>query len=278
MRRLVVISVIVFAAALQLRAQVYTSRVTKILADARQALGGAAKLDAVKTFVLKGNVIAISSGRGGHDLRETSTFEISCELPDKFIRRDDRGYSDAGDMLSASPWDGAGWPQESFSRPRTTHFASKIGFNSGRVIYDSGDLSGDAYINYTRQNATQAQLQRYLPQAQLDFVQVTLGMFARTFASVPLSFYETKGTEDGSAISVFGDRWVTMNFDPMTHLPLSLGTLQYMDYRDVAGVKVPFNIGQMVLYHDGKKTTTAFRGLEIKSVKINVPIGAGTFK
>src|SRR5580704_13251034 len=55
-----------------------------VLAAAREALGGDARLSAVKTFVATGRTQQV---RG--DNLVPIEFEISCELPDKYIRKDE---------------------------------------------------------------------------------------------------------------------------------------------------------------------------------------------
>jgi hypothetical protein len=56
----------------------------QVLAAAREALGGEKKLSAVKGFVITGRTRQVR----GNNLVPIE-FEISCELPDKFVRKDD---------------------------------------------------------------------------------------------------------------------------------------------------------------------------------------------
>ena len=67
---------------------------------------------------------------------------------------------------------------------------------------------------------------------------------------------------------------VIMRFEPNTHLPAGLGTLEYSDYRDVGGVKVPFRMGRMQRFERGP---LHFVGYEIKQVLFNVPIDKSVF-
>jgi len=57
---------------------------SRVLAAAREALGGEKTLAAVKTFVATGRTRQIR----GNNLVPIE-FEISCELPDKFVRKDE---------------------------------------------------------------------------------------------------------------------------------------------------------------------------------------------
>src|SRR5262245_37733812 len=56
----------------------------QVLAAAREALGGEKKLSAVKSFVATGRTRQLR----GNNLVPIE-FEINCELPDKFVRKDD---------------------------------------------------------------------------------------------------------------------------------------------------------------------------------------------
>src|SRR6202521_5481443 len=83
----------------------------QVLAGAREALGGEKKLSAVKTFTATGRTRQVR----GNNLVPIE-FEINCELPDKFVRKDEipaqdtdpttRGFS--GDALIQGPPPGAG--------------------------------------------------------------------------------------------------------------------------------------------------------------------------
>ncbi len=64
--------------------------VTQVLAAARDALGGEKNLAAVKTFVANGRTRQIR----GNNLIPIE-FEIACELPDKYVRRDEFPAQDA---------------------------------------------------------------------------------------------------------------------------------------------------------------------------------------
>src|SRR5687768_17689821 len=63
----------------------------KTLAAARQALGGDARLTAVKTFVTTGRTRQVR----GENLVPIE-FEILCELPDKYLRKDEVPAQESG--------------------------------------------------------------------------------------------------------------------------------------------------------------------------------------
>src|SRR5262245_41735091 len=72
-----------------------TADATAVLAAARQALGGEERLAAVKSFVASGRTRQV---RG--DNLVPVEFEISCELPDKYIRRDEFPAQDTGPVTT----------------------------------------------------------------------------------------------------------------------------------------------------------------------------------
>ena len=88
-----------------------TPDAAQIMASAREALGGEKKLSAVRSFVATGRTRQVR----GNNLVPIE-FEINCELPDKFVRKDEipaqdtdpttRGFN--GDTLIQVPPPGAG--------------------------------------------------------------------------------------------------------------------------------------------------------------------------
>src|SRR5947209_17797870 len=67
----------------------------QVLASAREALGGEKALASVKTFVATGRTRQIR----GNNLVPIE-FEISCELPDKFVRKDEIPAQDSDVTVS----------------------------------------------------------------------------------------------------------------------------------------------------------------------------------
>ena len=58
--------------------------VNKVLGDAREALGGSKKLDALKTITVTGRTLRTLPNGSSTE----GDFEMALELPDKFVRRD----------------------------------------------------------------------------------------------------------------------------------------------------------------------------------------------
>jgi hypothetical protein len=118
-----------------------------ILAAARQALGGDKRLAEVRTLVTNGRTRQI---RGDNLI--PIEFEISCELPDKYIRRDEFPAQDAG--------------------PATAGFNGTLLIQIPPPTAAQGEAGRNARLNGLQQ----------------DFARLMLGLFAESFRSFPLTF------------------------------------------------------------------------------------------
>jgi hypothetical protein len=123
---------------------------TRVLAAARDALGGDATLQSVKTFVATGRTRQLR----GNNLVPIE-FEINCELPDKFVRKDEIPAQDT-DITVA-------------------------GFRGDELIQSPSGRGG------ARGGPAGAPQQRVATLKQ-DFVRLTLGAFATSFPTFPLTF------------------------------------------------------------------------------------------
>jgi hypothetical protein len=133
-----------------------------ILAATREALGGEQRLSAVRSFVASGRTRQV---RG--DNLVPIEFEISCELPDKYIRRDEIPAQESG--------------------PTT------IGFNGAALIQlpapqlpvmpaRAGGPPGPNPVQLEAARTARVTV------AKQDFARLALGMFASSFSSYPLAF------------------------------------------------------------------------------------------
>jgi hypothetical protein len=166
------------------------------LAAAREALGGDQALSAVKTFVATGRTKQIR----GNNLVPIE-FEVACELPSKYVRRDEVPAQE--------------------SEPTTS------GFN------------GDALIQFPRPSepppvqvaggarpAAPDPRKARVATLKQDFVKLTLGMFAASFDAYPLAFSlfgqaeAPQGTAD--VIDVKGPDGLALRFfiNSQTRLPI----------------------------------------------------------
>src|SRR5438552_12367369 len=164
-----------------------TPDANQVLAATREALGGEKALSAVKTFVVTGRTRQVR----GNNLVPIE-FEISCELPDKFVRKDEIPAQDTepttvgfkGDDLIQfpPPQPGPGRGADSPAPPAGRTGAAPSA-NAGR---GGGPPDGRGIpFNPTQQRVTAV---------KQDFVRLTLGMFAASFPTYPLTFkYAAQG-------------------------------------------------------------------------------------
>ena len=142
--------------------QMKTEAAGGVLAAAREALGGEKKLAAVKTLVATGRTRQIR----GENLVPIE-FEIAIELPDRYVRKDEIPAQE--------------------SEPTT------VGFNGEELIQypvpaaPAGPARAGGPPAPTPEQQDAARRTR-LANVRQDFARLTLGLFAASFSSVPLTF------------------------------------------------------------------------------------------
>jgi len=200
---------------------------TKILAAAREALGGEQKLAAVKTFVATGRTRQVR----GNNLVPIE-FEIACELPGKYVRRDEIPAQESGPTSTGFNGDGliqvppppepspqaarSGGPPASVTTPPVSVTTPPASTAAAAAPAKPG---GPPVAPPDPRKA------RVTPIKQ-DFVRLTLGMFATSFSSYPLTFAAAGQAEapQGKAdiIDVKGAGNFALRFfiNSDTHLPI----------------------------------------------------------
>ena len=130
-----------------------------VLAAARTALGGEARLSAVKTIIATGRTRQV---RG--DNLVPIEFEINCELPDKYIRRDEVPAQESG--------------------PTT------VGFNGDQLIQLPEPPAPPARAGAPSPSPERLEAARRarVIGAKQDFARLMLGLVAGSFPSYALSF------------------------------------------------------------------------------------------
>ena len=222
-----------------------------ILAGARQALGGDARIGAVKTFVITGRTRQVQG-----DNLVPIEFEIACELPDKCIRRDEIPARESG--------------------PTT------IGFNGDELIQLPVPPPVPARGGAPPPGARLATVKQ-------DFARLFLGMFAAPPQGFALTFARAGEAEapQGRAdvLEVKGPGTFTGRFFVFqnTHLPVMFSwqapspagqaenRLFYADYRDVDGLMLPFRLRRAVGADTVEETT-------IDRIRINTKIDPRRFE
>jgi hypothetical protein len=255
----------------------------QVLAAARTALGGERNLTAVKTFVATGRTRQLR----GNNLVPIE-FEINCELPDRFVRKDEVPAQDtdltvsgfSGDTLIQFPLPGAG--RGGPGRGPVQDGRAGTPPADGPAARGDGRGGGGPPMNPAQQR---------LNAVKQDFVRLTLGVFAASFPSYPVTFkYSGIGeAPEGKAdvLDVTGPGNFSARFvvQQDTHLPVMLMWQQpapgqpapaeyrmyYADFRDVNGVKWPYRIRRAVAGQTIEETT-------FDRIRINAKIDAKKFE
>ena len=134
-----------------------------VLTATRQALGGEQKLAAVKTVLATGRTRQVR----GENLVPIE-FEIAMELPERYVRKDEIPAQESGPTLSG------------FNGAELIQFPAP-GAPAGR------GRDGGAPTPPTPEQMDAARRTR-LATVKQDFVRLTLGMFATSYSSAPLTF------------------------------------------------------------------------------------------
>jgi hypothetical protein len=184
-----------------------TDAAATVLADARKALGGEQKIAGVKTVLATGRTRQV---RG--DNLVPIEFEIAMELPDRYVRKDEIPAQESGPTLTG------------FSGTELIQFPLPGAPQRGGGPAREG---GGPPAPPTPEQQEAARRMR-LAGVKQDFVRLTLGMFASSFASAPLTFSYVAKAEapDGKAdvLTVTGpDNFSARLFvNAETHLPIMM--------------------------------------------------------
>ena len=173
-----------------------------ILAGARAALGGDQKLSEIKTFSARGRTRQI---RGANLV--PIEFEIWCELPDKYVRRDEIPAQESGPTSNGFSGDTLiQWPPPAEPAPGAKPAAPVTDASAKRseakpaadaAAKPAGQAESGAKPEAAAKPAAEAAAKPAPPadpklarvaSVKQDFVRLTLGMFATSFASYPLTF------------------------------------------------------------------------------------------
>ena len=215
-----------------------------VMAAARTALGGEAKIAAVKTFIANGRTRQVR----GENLVPIE-FEIQVELPDKYARRDefpaqDQGPVNAGfvgDQLVLMPRPAPPVPPPGAPAPPPGAFEN--------------------------------QMRARMMQAKQDFARLMLGMFAGSTPAFPLTYAYVGQAEapQGKAdvidvkgpANFTGRLFVAENGLPIMfswtqgapRAPVPEQRIYFAEYKDVDGLKLPFRIRRAVGAETTEETT-----------------------
>lgn len=206
---------------------------SSILAAAREALGGEKKLSEVKSFVATGRTRQVR----GNNLVPIE-FEILCELPDKYLRKDEIPAQESeptssgfnGDALiqipppTETPTGGAKPaappPQGSAAAaqpPKAALPPAQAQTSAGQTPTDPAGRAGGPPPDPRTARVTAL---------KQDFVKLTLGMFATSFSDYPLTFSQIgqaeapQGKADILDVKGPGAFVLKLFINSDTHLPI----------------------------------------------------------
>src|SRR5436190_11810604 len=147
---------------------------TTVLASARAALGGEKNLSAVRSFVANGRTRQLR----GNNLVPIE-FELNCELPDRYVRKDEIPAQDTDVTVSGFTGDTLiQFPPPSAGR------AGGPGPGAGRALPPPSSGADGRGRGLPPMNP----LQQRLVTLKQDFARLMLGVFAASFPSYPLTF------------------------------------------------------------------------------------------
>ena len=209
---------------------------TGVLTAAREALGGEQKLAAVRTFVATGRTRQVR----GNNLVPIE-FEIACELPDKYVRRDEIPAQESGPTSTGFNGDGliqlppppepppqtarpVPAPAPAVTPPPTAAppTAAARPPAAGPPSSAAPPSSGRGALPPTPPDPRKARV----ASIKQDFVRLTLGMFAGSFTSYPLTFVRAgqaeapQGTADIIDVTGAGNFALRFFINSQTHLPI----------------------------------------------------------
>ncbi|MBE3095500.1 MAG: hypothetical protein IMZ44_00040 [Planctomycetes bacterium] len=251
MRR-VVQSVIIASVAAGAVALGQTGDVTKVLAEARAALGGEKKLAAVKTFAATGLATRVMNEQSS----PPADAELAFELPDRFMKKDVLATLGAMTITRTSGFNGDA-AINIIDQPPPMPGAMVV-FRTG-----PGGAPGELVTSDQQEAARKAQL---LANRQ-DFARLTLGVLLASPAAYPLQFAYGGQAEspDGKAdiVEVKGEGGFAARLfvDTATHLPLMVSWM----------AKEPLTMTQVVKGGPGGAPmghATAGGGAVINSIQI----------
>ncbi|MEZ5318298.1 MAG: hypothetical protein R2752_12935 [Vicinamibacterales bacterium] len=159
--------------------------VETLLARARAALGGDARLSAVERFVIKGST---ESARLDSHARGYAHYEITCELPDTFAMTTSSLDVPIGNRTFAS--DGI-TPLRPVAGGRT------LAIEKGEVVLDLPTRIEQAPFSRPEVrpvDPNQAMLDNLRRETREAFLTTTLGLLAASFAAVPVRFDRCRTT------------------------------------------------------------------------------------
>ena len=186
--------------------------VNKILADARDALGGDKKIAAVKTFTGSGRSTRVSNNGA-----TPNDFEMTMELPDKFVKKDTLAMINGSAIARTSGFNGNSVIEAIDTPPQM----------GGAMVIMRGPGQAPPGVTLTPEQQEAMKKQALMANKQ-EFARLTLGMFVSSYDGFPLTFSYAgqaeapEGKADVIDVKGEGDFAAKLFLDAQTHKPLML--------------------------------------------------------
>ena len=223
-------------AIVQAQAPSTSGEAAAVLSATREALGGEKRLSSVKTVIANGQTRQLQ----GENLVPI-LFEINIELPDKYVRTDEIPARESGP--SKRGFNGDGLIQSGDGPAARRGGPSPGGGGPPPAVAARGDAAAD------RGRGPSGPPPNPTAPVKQDFARLTLGMFATSFTTFPLSFGHggqaeaPEGRADVLDVKGAGNFSARLFIDSNTHLPLMLSwTTPPNLVPVVAGQKPPANL------------------------------------
>ena len=226
--------------------------VARVLADVRRALGGDEKIAAVKTI----SAVGRTSRTRPDGTSSESEFELSVELPDKYMKRDVVMAMGPTSVYRHSGFNGDGLINE-IDTPPSLSSGGMI-----RMVASPGNAPGQSLSPEQRAEANR----KLLVSSKQEFARLALGMFASSFDAYPIAFTYAGQAEsaDGKADVLegvaAGDFKVKFFIDEKTRLPLMLSWMDKEPLVMTMGPGGAGGSGQAVVMGGGAHVQTFSRG------------------
>jgi len=189
-----------------------TPDVNKILADARDALGGDKKVAAVRTVTATGRSTRVN-GNGS----TPNDFEMAMELPDKFVKKDTIAMINGSAIARTSGFNGTNVIEAIDTPPQM----------GGAMMIMRGPGQAPPGVTLTPEQQETMKKQALLANKQ-EFARLTLGMFASSYDGYPLTFSYAgqaeapEGKADVVDVKGEGEFAAKLFIDAKSHMPLML--------------------------------------------------------
>jgi hypothetical protein len=186
--------------------------VNKILADARDALGGDKKIAAIKSLTASGRSTRLTTNGA-----TPNDFDMAMELPDKYVKKETLAMINGSAIARTSGFNGSNVIEAIDTPPQM----------GGAMVIMRGPGQAPPGVTLTPEQQETMKKQALLANKQ-EFARLALGMFASAYDGYALTFSYAgqaeapEGKADVIDVKGEGDFAAKLFLDAKTHMPLML--------------------------------------------------------